>query len=155
MKTKDIYLLLGTNLGEREHNLAQAIEYIEKEVGEVQRKSTVVETDPWGFEAPTKFLNQVLEIESNLNPFDMLTKIKNIEQKMGRESKKGDLYESRVIDIDILFFENEIVNDPKLTIPHPQLHNRLFALMPLNELSPEYVHPVLKKTMETLLKEIV
>ncbi len=155
MKNKDIFLLLGTNLGDRSANLSIAASKINQFVGEVVLKSSVLETEPWGFSAPEKFLNQALQIETNLNPFELLTKIKEIEYEMGRKVKKMEGYESRIIDIDILFFGQQIINDPNLIIPHPQLQNRYFALKPLSELASEYRHPILKKNVETLLKENV
>ena len=143
MKNKDIFLLLGTNLGDRSANLSIAASKINQFVGEVVLKSSVLETEPWGFSAPEKFLNQALQIETNLNPFELLSKIKEIEHEMGRKVKKMEGYESRII------------NDPSLIIPHPQLQNRYFALKPLSELASEYRHPILKKNVETLLKENV
>ena len=155
MKNKDIFLLLGTNLGDRSANLSIAASKINQFFGEVVLKSSVLETEPWGFSAPEKFLNQALQIETNLNPFELLSKIKEIEHEMGRKVKKMEGYESRIIDIDILFFGQQIINDPSLIIPHPQLQNRYFALKPLSELASEYRHPILKKNVETLLKENV
>ena len=155
MKNKNIFLLLGTNLGDRSANLSIAASKINQFVGEVVLKSSVLETEPWGFSAPEKFLNQALQIETNLNPFELLTKIKEIEYEMGRKVKKMEGYESRIIDIDILFFGQQIINDPNLIIPHPQLQNRYLALKPLSELASEYRHPILKKNVETLLKENV
>ncbi len=155
VKKKDIYLLLGTNLGDRFLNLASAINLIDCSVGKVIAKSSLLETEPWGFEAEQHFLNQALKIETHSSPLELLDKLKQLEKDMGRKAKTKEGYESRIIDIDILFYGSEVVNEPNLVIPHPQLQRRYFALKPLSEIALHHIHPVLKKSVETLLKENV
>jgi 2-amino-4-hydroxy-6-hydroxymethyldihydropteridine diphosphokinase len=110
----------------------------------------VYETGPWGFKSGKKFLNRVLGVETVLNPSDLLERILKIESDLGR-IRSGKGYSSRIIDIDILFFGDEIINEGSIVIPHPHLHERKFVLVPLNDIAPEFVHPVLKKTVEELL----
>jgi 2-amino-4-hydroxy-6-hydroxymethyldihydropteridine diphosphokinase len=155
VKNKDIYILLGTNLGQREVNLLRAIERINQEVGNIVAQSSVLETEPWGFEANQNFLNQALKIECNCSPYDLLLRLKRLEQELGRAAKTINGYESRIIDIDILFFAQEVLSSPDLVIPHPQIQHRFFALKPLSEIAAHFIHPVLGKSVETMLKEIV
>lgn len=147
-------LLLGSNLANREVKLAEAIRLIDKEAGKVTVRSSVYESEPWGFKASHKFLNQVVVIHTRYTPEDLLGIVQGIEAQLGRkqaDQSKG--YASRVIDIDILFYDNEIIETPHLTIPHKLLHKRRFALLPLNEIMPEKVHPVFNKSIARLLEE--
>ena len=143
------YLLLGGNIGHRINNIKTAIRKTEQMIGKVKRQSSVYETAAWGNTAQPDFLNQVIVVETKLAAAPLLNTILLIEEKMGRiRSKKND---PRVIDIDILFFDRMIVNEKHLTIPHPEIPNRKFVLVPLNELSPNLKHPLLKKTIHHLL----
>ena len=155
MVNKDIYLLLGTNLGDRCANLEMALKLISERAGKILKMSSVLETDSWGFECETKFLNQAIHIESGLNPFELLQVLQKIEKDLGRSKKKSEVYESRIIDIDILYYGVQIINEDRLNIPHPHLQHRFFALKPLNEIASQFVHPVLKENTETLLSKIV
>lgn len=146
----EVYLLTGGNIGDRLMNLQQASLKIEKEAGTVLKKSAIYETAAWGLTDQNPFLNQVLLISTSSNPEDLLQTLLHIEQELGRKRmiKMGP----RNIDIDILFYNNEIISSPNLTVPHPQIANRRFVLTPLNEIAPAFVHPVLQKTIAQLLE---
>lgn len=141
---------MGSNLTDRLLMLNQAEGYIQKNIGEINTKSRIYESAPWGFEASTSFLNQTLIIETQLDPLEILLEIKQIEDLLGRV-KTAENYESRTIDIDILFFNDEIIKLPQLIIPHPQIQNRKFTLVPLAEIALKFVHPEFKKTIQDLL----
>ncbi len=149
-----VILGLGTNLGDREANLRSAVGRIKEDIGTIVHLSSVYETEPWGFSAEDLFLNMVAEVETNLKPSGLLGRILMIEAEMGR-LRQGKGYSSRIIDIDILFFGKRIIDLPGLVVPHPKLHERRFVLVPLCEIEPDLVHPVLKKDIKTLLKECI
>ena len=143
------YLLLGSNLGQRDTNLRMAYSLIENTVGVILQSSKVYESAAWGKEDQPNFLNQVVEIQTTFNPYELLEKLLWIETSLGRlrEVKWGE----RVIDIDILFYEDKIIEDQALTIPHPGIPDRRFTLIPLNEIASTLTHPQLHKTMGQLL----
>jgi 2-amino-4-hydroxy-6-hydroxymethyldihydropteridine diphosphokinase len=145
------YLLTGGNLGNRLNNLEEARKLIEQHCGKIVQRSSIYETAAWGFKDQPDFYNQALEIATKLSPTELMKTILRIEEKMGRkrEIKMGP----RIIDIDILLFNNEIIHQPQLSIPHERLHERKFALMPLAEIAPDLIHPVLHKTITLLLSE--
>jgi len=145
-------LLLGGNDGDRRQFLATAVNMIKTKVGRVIQQSSVYETEPWGFKAHTAFLNQAIQVETQLSPRDTLTQIKEIEFQLGR-SKGSPRYLSRVIDIDILLFDNLHVEYDVLQIPHPRMHLRKFTLVPLAEIAGTLRHPVLKVEINTLERE--
>ncbi len=149
---RGVFLLFGSNRGNRLGNILKALDRISRRAGPVLKRSSVYETDPWGFEDPIRFLNMVVEIDSSLNPSSLLGLIKETEVGMGRV-RKGHSYRPRSIDVDILLYNNLIIDSEALTIPHPHLPARRFALVPLVEIAPGLVHPVLRKTMSTLLKQ--
>jgi 2-amino-4-hydroxy-6-hydroxymethyldihydropteridine diphosphokinase len=149
---KEAYIGLGTNLGNREENLKKAIENIIISAGEVISISGIYVTDPWGFRSEDHFLNMVILINTRLKAVDLLKQLLKIEMQTGRV-RGAEKYSSRVIDIDILLYENEIINKPYLKIPHPKIQERKFVLVPLCDIAPEKIHPVLKKTFAALLKE--
>ncbi len=149
---KTVYLGIGTNLGDREENLRQAITLIEEHIGIIIRVSSVYETEPWGFKSETNFLNIVVMAETKLSPSGLLGRILMIEAMMGR-LREGKAYMPRVIDIDILFFGSRIFENKVLTIPHPKIQDRKFVLIPLSEIAGELVHPVFKKSIQELLRE--
>jgi 2-amino-4-hydroxy-6-hydroxymethyldihydropteridine diphosphokinase len=143
-----VYIGLGTNLGDRKQNLIEAQTLLRQTV---VRASSYFDTEPVGFLDQPWFLNQVIEIETNLLPAKLLLRCMEVERKMGRERKvpKGP----RVIDLDILFYGNLIVNEPDLIIPHPAIPERKFVLDPMNEIAQDFVHPALRKSISQLLQE--
>lgn len=147
-----IYLLLGGNTGDRVNYLNMARDMISRHIGNIETVSSVYETEPWGFETGSLFLNQLVISNTDLEPEHALEKILKIELQLDRERKEGQ-YSSRTIDIDILFYEDKVMDENDLIIPHPRLHERRFALEPLAEVVPKMSHPVLGKTISRLLEE--
>jgi len=148
---KIVFLGIGTNLGNRELNLEQSIARIEEFIGPVLMTSSIYETEPWGFQAEDKFLNLVVKAETKLTPSGLLGRILMIESLMGRV-RGPNRYSSRLIDIDILVYEEMIIDQESLKIPHPLLQERRFVLVPLCEIASEMIHPVLKKSYAELLE---
>ena len=146
-----VYLGLGTNLGDKELNLNDAIMVLTLEVGKVLIHSSFYVSKPWGFDSENDFLNAVVLVETNLSPFDLLSKTQAIEMNMGRITKTTSSYIDRVIDIDILLYDNLIIDQPTLKIPHPLLAERDFVLIPLAEIAPDLEHPVLRIKIVELL----
>lgn len=149
-----VFLSLGANLGNKAKNLSSAIELILNEIGTVEKVSGVYNSEPWGFEAEHCFYNMIVEVHTELNPQDLLRSCQNVEKTIGRIKTHDTFgYTSRVIDIDIVFYEDQIINEEHLIIPHYLMHERFFVLKPMNELAPNFVHPKLKKSIAELLKE--
>lgn len=144
-----VFLLLGTNVGDRNKNLAHALHAIDPAVGLIKKTSSVYETAAWGKTEQPPFYNQAIEIETSLPSQKLLDELLTIEQIMGR--RRNEKWGERIIDIDILFFGDEIIETGELVIPHPELPNRRFALVPLNEIAPGLIHPKLKKKINALL----
>jgi 2-amino-4-hydroxy-6-hydroxymethyldihydropteridine diphosphokinase len=144
-----VFLITGGNIGDRKKNLEVAAALVEKRIGKIIRSSKIYETDAWGITNQSSFYNQVLIVESNFSANKVMQKILKIEKEMGRIRTIKNA--ARIIDIDILFFNNETVNKQNLIIPHPEIANRRFVLVALNELVPEMIHPVLKKSIADLL----
>ena len=148
-----VFLGIGTNLNKRESNINEAVARIEEHIGKIIVSSSVYETEPWGFQSENEFLNMVVKVETNLAPSGLLGRINMIESLLGRV-RRDKHYASRVIDIDILLYENMIINEISLKIPHPLLQDRLFVLIPLCEIEPDFVHPVSGKTITELLGNV-
>lgn len=146
------YLLFGADIGDKRTTFAKAKLLLSERVGKLVKESSLYESEAWGFESSTTFLNQVLEVKVSLQPLDLLSAIHKIEAELGR-IRSGTGYESRLIDIDILFYEGLALNTPELVIPHPHLYRRMFTLAPLNELIPDFIHPTLHKTVADLYAE--
>jgi 2-amino-4-hydroxy-6-hydroxymethyldihydropteridine diphosphokinase len=150
----DVFLLLGSNMGDRPATLHKARTLLLAQVGDIIAQSGYHESEPWGFEADMWFINQALHVETPLAPLPLLQAIQHIERQLGRiRTTPPGVYTSRPIDIDILFYGNDIINTPALIIPHPLLHRRRFALLPLCEIAPGHIHPLLHKTAATLLQQ--
>ena len=144
-----VFLIVGGNLGNRKKNLQTAATLIDGQVGTIIQSSKIYETEPWGLTDQPAFYNQVHLVKSKLDPQTIIDTILKIEKKMGRVRTIKNA--ARIIDIDILFFNGEIINEPNLVIPHREIPNRRFVLMPLNEIAPLLIHPVLKKNISELL----
>lgn len=145
------YLLTGGNLGNREANLARARAEVEAHCGKILALSAIYETAAWGKEDQPTFLNQAIKIETNLPPQQLLEKLLEIEKNIGRV--RGLKYGPRLIDIDIIFYDEAVISEPGLTVPHPQLPRRRFALQCINDLAPHFIHPVLQQSVSDLLQE--
>jgi 2-amino-4-hydroxy-6-hydroxymethyldihydropteridine diphosphokinase len=145
-----VYIIIGGNLGNKSKNLEIAHRFINLEIGEIERESGIYETEPWGFEDSRNFFNQVIKIKTQLSPSEILERIKKIESRFGRSTGQSIKYQSRQMDMDILFFNDNIIKLPGLTIPHPRLHERNFVLAPLCELAADFVHPVFNQTIRQL-----
>jgi 2-amino-4-hydroxy-6-hydroxymethyldihydropteridine diphosphokinase len=145
------YLLIGGNVGNRHQNLEKAAQLIDGQAGKIVQRSAIYETEAWGKSDQPAFLNQVLEVETGLDPHPLLDTILQIEQAMGRERKEK--YGPRTIDIDILLYNDIELDTDELVIPHPQMHLRRFALSPLAEIAPQVIHPFFKKSVDQLLLE--
>jgi 2-amino-4-hydroxy-6-hydroxymethyldihydropteridine diphosphokinase len=143
-------LLSGSNIGDRESYLQIAIQYFKSEVGALVNKSAIYESEAWGYTNQANYLNQVFIIETSATSLDLLEHIKIIESKAQRE--RTITYGPRTLDVDILFYDNDIINTPKLIVPHPHIAQRRFTLLPLQELLPNFVHPVLRRTTTQLLQ---
>ncbi len=147
------YLLSGSNLGNRKDNLDRARAMINQRAGNIELLSSVYETEPWGFAEETdSFYNQAMRISTFLTACELLDELQAIEREQGRVRHEG-AYKPRKIDIDILFYDDIILNTPRLVIPHPKIHHRRFTLEILFEIAPALVHPVFKKDIKTLLEE--
>jgi 2-amino-4-hydroxy-6-hydroxymethyldihydropteridine diphosphokinase len=151
----NVYLGLGSNLGDRRQNLQSAVSLLAERAGEVIAVSDVYETVPWGYQSFYSFLNMAVCIETSLSPFELVTATQQIECELGRTEKSTDQsYVDRTIDIDILLVEGVISQTPTLVLPHPLMHKRLFVLQPLAEIAPDLSHPVLNKTVSELVQEL-
>jgi len=144
-----VYIGIGSNLGNREENCLKALRLISEKTGKVKKQSSMYETLPWGVKDQPKFINMAAEIETELGPSEFLIVLKKIEKETGR--KETTRWGPRTIDLDILYYDDLVLETPELSIPHPFLHEREFALRPLAEIAPDKIHPVLLKTVRELL----
>lgn len=143
------HLLLGTNIGDKKRNLLQARELIVDRIGKITNPSAIYQTSAWGKEDQDDFLNQVLTVETTWSPEQLLALCLEIEKELGRV--RYEHWGERLIDIDILYYENQVITSQRLTLPHPEIQNRKFTLVPLVELAPDYIHPKLNQTNKDLL----
>ena len=146
-----VYIALGTNLGDRLVNLQAAIKAISPEL-QVLAESHVYETPPWGYEDQPAFLNMVIKAETKLDPESLLNYLKQLEIELGRE--QNFRWGPRLIDLDILFYDDLTLDSPPLVIPHPRLHERAFVLVPLADIAPDFIHPVLDQSVRELLAQV-
>lgn len=145
------YLALGTNIGNKRRNMITAAALLAERVGDVLALSSFYETEPWGFQSENTFLNAALQLETALSPLELLKATQEIEIEMGRTQKSNGAYHDRIIDIDILLYDDLVMQTPELTLPHPLMHERLFVMEPLAEIAPNVIHPVFKKPVISLL----
>lgn len=150
MEINKVFISLGSNLGDRTNNLLSAKNRIKILIGKLIKESKIYETEAWGVKNQKSYLNQVLKIETFLKPHEILSKCLTIEKILGRIRNKK--WSSRTIDLDILYYNNEIIDTENLIIPHPEIENRMFILIPLEEIEKDYLHPKLNKTNLVLLK---
>ncbi|MEP6584645.1 MAG: 2-amino-4-hydroxy-6-hydroxymethyldihydropteridine diphosphokinase [Ginsengibacter sp.] len=144
-----VYILTGGNIGDRLANLNSSQKFLEYEIGQIERSSLIYETAAWGSEDQPDFYNQVHIVSTRLSADEIMHRILGIEERMGRIRTFKNA--ARIIDIDVLFFNRDVINKPGLVIPHPEIANRRFVLVPLNELSPFIIHPTLNNTIRELL----
>ena len=155
MRRERIYLGLGTNSGNKQDNLQRAIEALSLALGLPAACSSFMESEPWGFESKNSFLNCVATFDTCLAPLELLDTTERIEHELGRTQKSTDgIYHDRIIDIDILLYGENVIEEPRLTIPHPLMHKRTFVLEPLAEIAPEAIHPTTGKRIRQLLEEL-
>ena len=155
MASESVFVLLGSNLGDRELLVNQACKMMGERCGEISAKSRLYESEPWGFKSEHWFLNQVVRIVTSLSPDALMTELLEIEKELGRDrTTPHEGYVSRPMDLDILYWGRDLVVEKQhVIVPHPRLHKRRFTLLPLCDVAPDYVHPILKKTNLQLLDE--
>lgn len=148
---KTVFLLLGSNLGDKRKNISRAIELISENVGHVIQQSSLYETAAWGKTDQPSFYNQAIEVATRLTPKKLLQMVKKNEQEIGRTV--AEKWSARIIDIDIVFYGKELFRSNVLVIPHPFMQERRFVLAPLNEIAPDFIHPILQQSVRTLLEK--
>jgi len=146
-----IYLLLGSNLADKRVNIQRAFDLIDLKIGNIILRSSLYETEPWGIKDQDRYLNQAVKVESQCSPKNLLEKCNEIESIIGR--KRSEKWGERIIDIDILYYDDLVISDNELIIPHPEIQNRRFTLELLVELAPGLIHPILQKDQKQLLLE--
>jgi 2-amino-4-hydroxy-6-hydroxymethyldihydropteridine diphosphokinase len=145
------FLLLGTNQGNRALNLAEAKSKISRELGTIITTSSIYKTAAWGLENQPEFYNEVIIVETGKDAFETLSLVLNIEHQLGRV--RSEKWGPRIIDIDILFFNDSIIDSPTLKIPHPEIQHRMFTLKPLVEVAQNFIHPTLHKSLQQVMEE--
>lgn len=155
MAAESVYILLGSNLGDRKLLVNQACKMMEERCGRIVAQSRLYESEPWGFKSEHWFLNKVVVLDTEMSPDDLMDALLAIEKELGRDrTTPHDGYVSRPMDLDILYWGNDLVVEKQhVIVPHPRLHQRRFTLLPLCDVAPDYVHPILKKTNLQLLDE--
>ncbi len=154
MESKTVFLSLGSNIDDRLAFLQKSTDTIRDTCGNVVALSSVYETEPWGFQSFNSFLNQVIALKTDLSPSGLMEQLLTIEKHFGRERGLSNTYQSRTVDIDILYFDNMIINTALVSVPHPRLHLRKFVLVPLCEIAPEFIHPVFNCSNSELLNKL-
>ena len=148
------YLGLGTNVGNKRRNMITAAALLAERVGDILALSGFYETEPWGFESENFFLNAAVKLKTSFSPLEVLQITQQIDKELGRTEKSNGVYHDRIIDIDILLYEDEVLQIPELTLPHPLMHERKFVMDPLAEIAPFVVHPVLKERIIDLKERL-
>ena len=148
------YLGLGTNVGNKRRNMITAAALLAERVGDILALSGFYETEPWGFESENFFLNAAVKLKTSFSPLEVLQITQQIEKELGRTEKSNGVDHDRIIDIDILLYEDEVLQIPELTLPHPLMHERKFVMDPLAEIAPFVVHPVLKERIIDLKERL-
>ena len=148
------YLGLGTNVGNKRRNMITAAALLAERVGDILALSGFYETEPWGLESENFFLNAAVKLKTSFSPLEVLQITQQIEKELGRTEKSNGVYHDRIIDIDILLYEDEVLQIPELTLPHPLMHERKFVMDPLAEIAPFVVHPVLKERIIDLKERL-
>lgn len=148
------YLGLGTNIGNKRRNMIIAAALLAERVGDILALSGFYETEPWGFESENFFLNAAVKLKTSFSPLELLQITQQIEKELGRTEKSNGAYHDRIIDIDILLYDDEVLRTPQLTLPHSLMHERKFVMDPLSEIAPFVVHPVLKERIIDLKERL-
>ena len=146
------YLSAGGNLNNTTEKFEQLFSLLQSRVGEILLKSSYYQSDAWGFTSEYPFINIALCLQTELSPFELLKETQQIEKELGRTQKTTTSYQDRTMDIDIIFYDNQIIKTENLEIPHPKMHLRDFVLNPLNEICPNFIHPILKKNIKQLFE---
>ncbi|SHM81647.1 2-amino-4-hydroxy-6-hydroxymethyldihydropteridinediphosphokinase [Caldanaerovirga acetigignens] len=146
------FIALGSNLGDRRRNIAEAVEKMKRRGIKIVKMSSIIETEPYGYKDQDKFLNAACLVETELSPMELLDVLLVIEKEMGRERRIR--WGPRNIDLDLIFYEDWVIRDERLTVPHPDAHNRTFVMGPIAEIEPDFVHPVLKKRVVEIYREL-
>ena len=150
-----VILSLGANLGDPKRQITSAYDQIQSKAGVILLKSSFYSTEPWGFKSDSLFINSAILIETKLQKTELLNVCQQIEKDLGRSQKENGQYESRLIDIDLIDYSGEIVDGESLVLPHYLMHERLFVLEPVNEILPNWIHPVLRKNCEEMIAELL
>ena len=152
MKGKKVYIILGSNIGDKKSYIDKACDEISKVIGDIDLYSSYYQTSPWGFESNDEFLNRAISVSSKIAPNEIMTLLLEIESRLGRvRDLKSEGYQSRTIDLDILMIDDLIINSKLLTIPHPRMAERKFVLIPLSEIAGDFIHPTYLKSINFLL----
>ena len=152
----NVYLGLGSNLGDRKEQLITATALLSERVGYVLDVSGFYETTPWGFQSENMFLNRVVRVDTLMSPYVLLDATQQIEYEMGRTAKSNNRhYSDRTMDIDILLYDELVLQSPTLVVPHPHMQKRIFVLQPLSEIAPGLIHPILNKTVAELYQDLM
>ncbi len=152
MDNKKVYIVLGSNIGDKKGYIDKAYSYIEDKVGIVKSKSSYYQTSPWGFDSDDEFLNMVIVVESILKPNSIMNLLLEIENELGRvRDKRKEGYQSRIIDLDILLIDDLVIKNDLLIVPHPHMADRRFVLEPLSEIAGDFIHPIKQKSINHLL----